>query len=39
MVQNRPRLLSKPKPVSAGDTFAVIGEVGFITDGDEKGAD
>ncbi len=32
-------LLSKGKPVTASDTFPVIGEIDFVTDGDKKGND
>lgn len=32
-------LLSKDKPVTASDTFPVIGELAFITDGDKSGVD
>lgn len=32
-------LLSKGKPVTGSDTFPVIGELAFITDGDKSGVD
>lgn len=32
-------LLSKDKPVTGSDTFPVIGELAFITDGDKSGVD
>ncbi|MFA4970926.1 MAG: hypothetical protein WC540_14985, partial [Sulfuritalea sp.] len=32
-------LLSRGKPVTASDTFPVIGELAFLTDGDKSGVD
>lgn len=39
MVPAGTELLSRDKPVTSSDTFPIIGEIEFVTDGDKEGVD